>query len=346
MKGKTKKLLISAAVAAAGFVFSLFTGELYFSSDNFDISLILNGYYATPFSQYQHPLFCVIAWLLSVIMPFADSFHLLLRLSVFAGTIGLTYIMLDEPLSVEFKQRSINDHLRILLAVFFPVTIQSAYLLYYTNYTVSAGGIVFLGFMILAYASKLEKGRFWIVLGTAVVCMGFMIRREPGMLFIPFAAVLAVTSVLAAGRKDKEAREKALLSLKKYLLPVTAAVIVLLGSQYAMNMFEPFASAKRYNDARTTVEDYDTKNWKELEGDPGFSEADYQAAKWWVLCDTDNMTADKLEMIADAGNRVRYSLNRWEMIVSTMPDIRDQERRVYVGRAHSRNRTDDTQLRI
>ncbi len=314
MKRKTR-LLVAFAVAFLCCLHSVLSGQLYFSSDNFDISLILNGYYSTPLSQYQHPLLCFILHAFSMILPFADSFMLAIHIGVFFELVVFFYIMANRPMRKSLSKWLLMDYLCFSLALLSVVILSTGFKVWYVNYTITTASFVAIGIMILAKAKAKRKSYWWIIIGTGFISLGFMFRKESALLFVPFAVLIAVTDYLSA--KDRKEEMK---SLKRYVLPTSMIVCLLFGIQMIINAIEPFSSADRYNKARTAVVDYPMQSWNTISNQDKVSKNDYNAAINWLFCDTEIMNTDLIEKIAEVGSKkeYEYSWNGFRKALSEM----------------------------
>lgn len=279
----------------------MFTGRLYFSSDNFIISLVLNGYYSSPQSQYQHPLLCFVINTISHILPCADAFMLFIHIDVFFELAILFYLLAEKPMSKGLNYWKLQDFLTFLLVLLSIVVFSAGFKIWYVNYTIIAASFVFTGVMMLSVAKLRNKSYLWIAIGTAFISFGFMLRKESGLLFIPFFILILMADVLSSSNRRDEIK-----AFSKCFIPSILSVALLLTSQMIFNSFEPYDSAKRYNEARTTVVDFPMKSWSNVSDQDGFTKSDYDAATNWLFSDTEIMDTALISRIADAGSRNRY----------------------------------------
>ena len=118
----------AAFTASACFVFSLFTNSLYLYTDNVGVALVLNGYYAGPFSQYQHPLLCLLVNAPEKLFPSADVYTAFVHVLIFAELFVLALLLPEDALKKKFTERQFRDHLSPVLSVLLIVCIAIAVL--------------------------------------------------------------------------------------------------------------------------------------------------------------------------------------------------------------------------
>ena len=293
------RLVIALVSAFLCWLFFTFTSELYLYSDNIDVAIILNGYYGNPLSQYQHPIFCYFIFLLAKIFPFADMYTVVVHFLVFFELAIFMYIMPEKAMKKSFKTWALEDFVVSAVSLMFCIFLSAGLNLWRANYTIIAGSFLFTGWYILADARKKGKRKYWITIGTIFAFFGYMLRKEAGLLFLPFIGLLLAIEIFSNGKTK---------AIVTYYFPACIAIVILMVTQFVVNSFEPFATAMRYNDARTAIVDYPISSWNEEEM-PDIEAADYAAASTWFLSDTDIMTADRLEIMATAGKRNKYDLS-------------------------------------
>ena len=304
MKKRTR-IIVALAVAFLCCLHSVFTGKLYFSSDNFEISLILNGYYSSPLSQYQHLLLCLAIFFTSQVLPFVDDFLLFLHCSVLLELAVMFYLLAENPMKKKLSKWKATDILSFAFALLSVIFLSAGFKIWYVNYTITSGSLVAVGMLTLCIAKHREKRKIWIAIGTILIAFGFMLRKESGLLFLPFCLLFIIVGLIQAIDWRVEIRK-----LKKYFLPAFAVVTLLLLSQAILNTFEPYASAKRYNNARTAIMDYPMESWSTVESKgTELFKTDYDAAINWLFTDTEVMDTDLLEEIASEGSKKKYEFS-------------------------------------
>ena len=122
--------------------------------------------------------------------------------------------------------------------------------LWRANYTIAAASFLFTGWLTVLMARKRENKHLWVTIGTVFVIFGYMLRKEAGLLFLPFV-VLIIAADLLKERSRKQSFSKTI----RCYLPACCALLILFLSQVTFNSVEPYATANRYNKARTTMVD-------------------------------------------------------------------------------------------
>ena len=297
----SKKVRIISAIVlslACYFYFAV-SSQLYLSSDNFMVAVVTNGLFGdNNFCQYLHPLLCLIIRALALLFPTADAFTVLKDAFIF-GELALVFYLLTAPLEKR-KAWHIESYLCLAVAIMAVVFLSMGINLWWANYTIPAGSFVATG-MALVFAGKRYRHPRWLFLGAVYAAIGFMLRKECGLLVVPFAALHVGADFLVSSDRRDEMHD-----FTRYILPSVIIVALLLGSQALFNSFEPYATAARYNDNRTVCVDFPMKSWAETDYP---DQATYLAATDWTFFDTDNMTADVFEAVANAGTRSEYALN-------------------------------------
>ena len=284
-------MAIALAAAALCRVYYLFASELYLYSDNIGVAVVLNGSYADPLSQYQHPLFCLLIYALSRVFPSADMYTVFVHLLVF---LELTVLMMILPSLSSGKgsgDRDLTDLLMLGITVLYCVFLSAGLNIWRANYTITAASFLFTGWLCILKAGDRENERLWITVGTLFAAFGFMLRKEAGLLFLPFLLLL-----FAADRLRDDSRRPPLSETVRRCLPACLVLLLLFLSQVAFNSVEPYATARRYNEARTTMVDFPVREWDAAVTDT--AREDYIGAENWLFSDTEVMNADTLESMA------------------------------------------------
>ncbi len=292
---RSSRILIATSVCFACWLLSLFTNALYMFTDNVTAALIINGVYKNPLSQYQHPIFCLFVNLLGKLFPFADIYTTVVHALVFFELFFLMLLLPDKSYQKKIKNWQLNDWLSFLIAVLSCFFLSEGIKIWRANYTIQAASLLFVGWTSLFFSETTNKSKPWVIAGTILVSAGYMLRKEAGLLFVPFVLLMIVV--------DRNRR-----SFFRYILPASIAIIVLFISQTLFNFVEPYAKANRYNEARTTLVDYPVKAWNQ-ESFTGISKADYNAATRWLYADTEIITTEKLELMAEYGKTDGYSFS-------------------------------------
>lgn len=292
---RSSRILIAISVSFACWLLSLFTNALYMFTDNVTAALIINGVYKNPLSQYQHPIFCLFVNLFGKLFPFADIYTTIVHALIVFELIVLMLLLPDRAYQKEIKKWKFNDCLSFLISILSCFFLSEGLKIWRANYTIQAASLLFVGWITIFFTKAMNKSNLWVIAGTVLVSVGYMLRKEVGLLFIPFVLLLIV------GDRNKR-------SFFRYIFPACTAVILLFISQTLFNSVEPYATANRYNEDRTTLVDYPVKAW-DLESFTGVSKADYNAATRWLYADTENITLEKLELMAEYGKSDGYSFS-------------------------------------
>lgn len=302
---KQRREFIAVLIAGLCWLYNLFSSEPYLYTDNVGVAVVLNGYYTNPLSQYQHPLFCLLVYALSKIFPFADMYTSVVHMLIFCEIALLMIVLSGDALKKQIKNWHLSDILSFSVAVLVCVFLSAGLKLWQANYTVTAASFLFSGWITLVYARKQNNSKRWTVIGIFFICFGYMLRKEVGLLILPFVG-LSFAAEIIANQQEK----KPLQGVFRRYIPAISLLLLLIISQIAFNSFEPYASAQRYNDARTILVDYPTKTWNDK--DDGFSEinkVDYIAATEWLLSETEIINTDTLSEMAEVSIKNDYEFS-------------------------------------
>lgn len=289
MKGR--HFIIPIITATLCWLFYLFTSDLYLFTDNIGVAVVLNGFYSNPLSQYQHPLFCLFVYGLSKLFPSADMYCATIHFLVFSElTILMAILSPRKPL----KKWKLQDYLLFTVSVLLCIFLSAGLNLWRANYTITAASLLFTGWLVLAFFR--DMNRPLSIKGTVFIAFSYMLRKEAGLLFIPFIVLMLIAEGITSRR----------MSVIKRYLPACAVILFLFASQTIFNSIEPFSTAKRYNDARTVMVDFPVMSWNV---DLGVSREDYDAAVNWLFSDTEVMNVDILEKTSEENGRNEYELS-------------------------------------
>ena len=311
-KGKTmtigtaqKRILILAAILVPAICYAVFcvTGNMYTYTDNVTVAVVTSGMYGdNNFCQYLHPFFCLIIKWMNPLLPTADMFTMLIHVALIFGAGLLSYIAFNSVLQKPFRQWDLEDYILCALLALAIVYATLGMNLFGVNYTVQTAAIILSGVLVMFYGRNRKNGGFWVVLGTVLICFGYLIRLEAALIFVPFIALEVMAGFLRAEDK-KEHLKKDL----KTIFPCILILLLILASKFIFNAIEPYASDARYNKHRTTIEDYWMDGYDRY--DPsleGIDQSTYSVARDWILVDTDRLNADTLEQIAISGTKSAY----------------------------------------
>lgn len=292
----SRRLLLAFLATLLCYLVFLFFSPLYYSSDSLMAAIVVDGMFSSDnLSQFQHPILCAAVRLLLPLLPHVDVFTALIHLTVAIGLFSLVFFLSAPTLNKPFKTRRVDDFiilLILLLGVFF---LSAGVNIWNNNYTITAGAFVFMGLCLTLPGSSSGGVNGARVAGLFLIAMGIMLRRESALLFLPFI----ILDLLVCVAEKPGAWKGAV----KGGFPILLVFLVLMGSRAVVYRFEPYATASRYNAARTAIMDFP------MEGTTDVDPVDYRAAiDYWTFADTENMNLEKLEQIAAAGARNAYPL--------------------------------------
>ena len=307
------------------FIFSI-SGWIYAFTDNITVAVITSGYYGdNNMCQYIHPLFCLIIKALNPILPTADVFTVLMHVFLLLGIFCASYAAIETAFRKPIRNWSVEDYISRALLLLAIVYYTLGLKLFGINYTVQTGAIIASGVVTLFYAFYLNKGKLWIIAGTALVFGGFLGRVEACLLFLPFIALELFTEFI----RNKD-RLNWIKQAEKYILPSFIVILVLLGSKAIFLSVEPYRSDAEYNKYRTITGDYPVetygvtyKDWERIDRDT------YNAVIHWNLADTDKINTETLRKIAEVGSRNDFQATK-EGLKRTLKEMKRQATRVDV----------------
>ena len=307
---KKKRFVFALSGTLLCYAVFLFFSPLYYSTDSLMAALIVDGFFSPTnnISQFQHPLFCFVVKLLTPLLPTADVFTMLLHLTTAFGFYATLYF--GSARLEQKKNWRVEDYVFVtilFLTVFF---LSAGVNIWNNNYTITAGAFVFMG-LVVTFPHHDDAPRptpAQTISSLFLIAMGIMLRRESALLFIPFVILDLIANVI-----DCPAVWKYI--LRRYA-PCLIVFVILLTSRAVLYNIEPYATASRYNDARTAIMDFPMKGAR----DAGIDPIDYHAALDWGFADTDVMNVDMLEKIATAGEKNAYPLT-WNGLQDVLKKI-------------------------
>lgn len=313
MRIKSNFLVKPALLAAVCYLGSTMAGPTYNNVDNVTVALVTNGYFGpSVFCQYLHPLFCVLIYGLSHLIPSADMFTVLVHLLIFLELFFLSWLGFDRL--KDRHKTGIEYWIPAASVVLCVVYLSFCLRLWNANYTIQTASFVFAG-MIGIFRGKKKAA---VYAGTLFISLGFLMRNVAGLLFIPYFLLEALTSILEAAEGKHNSlpvnKYNSAASVFKRIMPCVILSAILFVSQTVFYAIEPHAEDKCYSEARTVIVDFPMKNWNSVKeifaDDPMIDEAEYEAVQNWILADTEIMDTENLQAIAKAGasNRYPYSV--------------------------------------
>ena len=279
------------------FLIGICTEPLYANVDNFNISLVTNRLFSEDtYTYYLHPWLCKgIKWM-SIFLPHADVYTVLMRTLVGISLWSLFKIIIKSNVRIIKK----------ISLIFVVYTSSLAINIWCNNYTIQATLFVMCGYVLLRQMFDGKK-KSYIILASGLMCVGFMWRMQGALLTIPFIVLDVVIKLIES--KDLKTDLKKIAEV--IIIPLICLGIVL----YSQKMVENSSRYKaniEYSKARTVVEDFPVKTWKDIsKEEENISETEYNAAVSWMLIDTDVINTDLFKKIAEVGavNKYEYSIS-------------------------------------
>lgn len=296
-KNRIPCITVSILLTGSCFAFYKLTGALYgLQLDNYYIGMVT----ASLFDQnnwccYINPVLCWVIKQLNTLYDGADWFSVLTQMNVFAGAVWFFYCVLQN------KKTTVTHKILLSLWMLFTLIKVSVW---NENFTVQSAFFSFIGYTTLFYKNKNVRGKGVIAL--YFVVLGICWRVESALLFVPFAILKAACRRM---RKQSDPEYEDAFHYKTAV--VIAVVLLFIGIHYGVKYIPSNLDSTRYNNARTTLEDYPTLKWENLPEQAVFQEVDYQAAKKWYLLDTEVLSTETLEYMAALGRR---TWNYYEML--------------------------------
>lgn len=135
-------------------------------------------------------------------------------------------------------------------------------------------------------------GKAWVIIGNVLVACGLLGRFNAAILFVPFC-VLEVLFYLYQKRPAKAL---------KIFIPTVAILVLIFSVDKIVQSSDFYAPAMQYDEARIAILDYPVKPYEEIKEEiPDISENDYNLILGWKLFDTDKITTQVMEEIAQEG---------------------------------------------
>lgn len=274
----------------------MITENLYCHVDNFNISIITNGLFSKDvYTIFLHPWLCRVISGISWIFPIADAYTLLMHLLLIVALCMIFSIILK-------TERTRTEKILLILVVF---TTSFAIHIWNINYTVQAAFFVMTGYTLLLMAWK-KKNCFVYFIGVILICFGFMWRIEGALLTVPFICLdIVVRTLIGVGRRVVCKR------IFFFVIPIIF-VMLLITIQLITKNLPQYKEGVEYNSVRTAVEDFPVKSWDNIsESIESVSKSEYDAARSWMLFDTDVIDTELFTEISRVGsiNRHSYSIN-------------------------------------
>lgn len=248
--------------------------------DNYFIAMITNGLYSKNdvYAQYLHPLLCKGIFTFHKFFPQADCFSLLLRIALVGAGGWMGYLL---------AKRARNLWAAVGGCILFLILALTGRI-FEANYTITAAFFAAIGLFSICVAIEAETGNASMIAGgTIFLVFGVMLRKESGMLALPFLFMFVIIRFVDGFKLQVKGRGKEI--LKVAVVPCLVIGVLLLTN----TLF--YRSPKRgqdalYNTSRTSLVDYPVKPWEEIRDQlPQISENDYACIRSWIFADTEYM---------------------------------------------------------
>lgn len=315
-------MIISVIITISLYVLFLVLHPVYFHSDNWEVSVVTAGYYEGFFCQYLHPLICIIIRGISVLLPTADVFTLLIHLAIGIGVTLTLFLAIKIIFGIKVGERTIKDWLLLIIVILAELYITQGLRVWNANYNIQTGAILFYG-MILAFSTNYVSHRKLFFVECGLIIFGFMLRIAVAYLFIPYFSLEIIVNIIEnkwrrdlRSGTDERARHSIFACSMRWILP-TIIILLLIISRLIFLSIEPYKSAEDYNRYRTVSVDYPMKKFSEIES-PDFTNAEYEMATDWMFMDTEYLNVEKLKSIADQGYSNKYRVTDYKHILLEM----------------------------
>ena len=186
-----KRLVFALSTTLLCYLLFLFFYPLYYSSDSLMAAIVVDGLFsANNFSQFQHPLFCIIVRILTPLLPTVDVFTMILHLTVALGFFSLAYYLSAPAMVKPLKSWRVPDFIYIVILFLGIVFLSAGVNIWNNNYTITAGAFLFMGLVLNISLFDNEKRserdrRVRCIVSVVMIAMGIMLRRESALLFLP-----------------------------------------------------------------------------------------------------------------------------------------------------------------
>ena len=280
---------------------------IYTNVDNFITSMVIGAVYdKDTYSMVLNPVLCWIMSFVGKVLPTADAFTLVTKIVLLAGIGSISYF-------VALHFRHWPERL-FAGAMLFLLTIEMN--LFSDYFMVWAAFFTFVGMVWLLRSMKTEVHGSWIVAGTFFICCGLMWRLGGFVPFIPFL-LLGWGMDFLFGSKGKDARIQYLKKTVRVFGPMLICFVLILGIDYGYKHSEKYEDSVNFCDAVSAIVDYPMKEYEEVQDLlPGVSENDYTSIAEHMYADTDRITTEYCQKIAEIGKKTGMQINLHSVLQS------------------------------
>lgn len=182
-----------------------------------------------------------------------------------------------------------------------------------SNFTVVAAFCLFGGCLSFCYGIH-QKRASALVVGCLFMTLGFMWRQNIAIMCVPFFILCLIALLIAFGQRQKPNRAISAKWMGAGIALLALCLVPPIASNAMLANNQDWVSWKEYSDARSSLVDYPTKPYDEVEDSLtaiGVSEADYLCMVNWITADPDVITPEKMREVQSVANdKQRSSLAR------------------------------------
>lgn len=291
---KQHNFLLSLIIASAFIIIYSFSAQYGGdgTNDDFAIGIALSGRIPEAnMSLFVNAAFCNIVALLNQGIPDINWFWLIERFVAFASLSSLLFVGLEKH----------NEYPALLVLAACACVLLLAGCTYQGNFSyvasfaTVAGGVVLLIGIKTPYSANYKKPL--TAIGVSLMVIGFSIRIESFLLFMPFFFAAIIWAILSDFKSHS-------ISIYKYIpiVAVVACCIALFSyDQIVWNSNTELSHWKQYNHARSVISDYPMPPYEDAAeqlSNYGVSENDYFMLRNWITADSAVFTTETLENVA------------------------------------------------
>ena len=282
---------------------------IYTNVDNFITSMVIGAVYdKDTYSMVLNPVLCWIMSFVGKVLPTADAFTLVTRVVLLAGIGSISYFV-----ALHFRhwlERLFAGAMLFLLVI--EMNLFSDY------FMVWAAFFTFVGMVWLLSSMKTEVHGSWIAAGTFFICCGLMWRLGGFVPFIPFL-LLGWGMDFLFGSKGKDAKIQYLKKTVRVFGPMVLCFIVLLGIDYGYKHSEKYEDSVNFCDVVSSIVDYPMEEYEAVEEllPELVTENDYNSLTSAMYADTERITTEYCQEIADVGKKDEIVMNPKDIFQKT-----------------------------
>lgn len=282
---------------------------IYTNVDNFITSMVIGAVYdKDTYSMVLNPVLCWIMSFVGKVLPTADAFTLVTKVVLLAGIGSISCF-------VALYFRHWPERL-FAGAILFLLTIEMN--LFSDYFMVWAAFFTFVGMVWLLRSMKTEVHGSWIIAGTFFICCGLMWRLGGFVPFIPFL-LLGWGMDFLFGSKGKNAKIQYLKKTVRVFGPMMICFVLLLGIDYGYKHSEKYEDSVNFCDVVSSIVDYPMEEYEAVEKllPESVTENDYNSLTSAMYADTERITTEYCQKIADVGKKDEIVINSKDIFQKT-----------------------------